>query len=146
MAEDLDLVCGFLTHFAQKELNKKGAFDSFGVILDHEGKLTMVAGALTPEYDSAEKIVRFWLGALRQTAAGKNHRAVGFCCNLLMTNQTTGEKSQSVGVWLEHSDGEAKAVRFPCEKDGANGVLLGKPSSRPQEPRVFDQQTAEGAR
>jgi len=142
MAEDLDLVCAFLTHFAQEHLTAKGNFDSFGVVLDDEGKLTMVAGILAPEYDSAEKIVRFWFGALRQAVEGKNYRAVGFCCNLLATNQTTGEKSQNVQVWLEHSDGRAEAVRFPCEKDSAKGISLGKPSSKPQEPRVFNQQTA----
>jgi hypothetical protein len=142
MAEDLDLVCGFLTSFAQEYLTKKGDFDSFGVVLDEEGKLTMVAGVLPPEYDSTEKIVRFWFGALRQTAAGKNYRAVGFWCNLLLTNQTTGEKLQSVSVWLEHSDGRAEAVRFPCEKDSVKRISLGKPSSKPQEPRVFNQQTA----
>ena len=142
MAEDLDLVCAFLTHFAQEHLTEKGTFDSFGVVLDDQGKLTMVAGVLTPEYNSAEKIVRFWFGALRQAAAGKNYRAVGFCCNLLTANQTTGEKSQSVQVWLEHSDGRAQTASFPCEKDSAKRISLGKPSSKPLEPRVFNQQTA----
>jgi hypothetical protein len=123
---------------------RRGGFDSFGAILDFEGKLITVAAALTPEYDSAEKIVRFWFGALRQTAAGKNHRAVGFCCDLLRKNPMTGDQTHSVAVWLEHSDGRAEAVNFPCEQNNAKGISLGKPSSRPEEPRVFNQHAAEG--
>jgi hypothetical protein len=72
-----------------------------------------VAGALTEELDSTEKILNFWLTALRQATEGKCHRAAGFCCDVLLMGPASGKQADALQPWIEHSDGTAQTIWFP---------------------------------
>jgi hypothetical protein len=137
-AADLDLVCGFLTAVAESELKLHGRFAPFGVVLDENGRLQMVAGALSEELDSTEKILNFWFTALRQATEGKCHRAAGFCCDVLLMKPASGKKADALQLWVEHSDGTAQTIWFPYGNDHTGKLQLGKPVSKSLAPRIFN--------
>lgn len=141
-AADLDLVCGFLMAVAESELKLHEKFAPFGVVLDEDGKLQMVAGALTEELDSTEKILNFWLTALRQATEGKCHRAAGFCCDVLLMGPASGKQADALQLWIEHSDGTAQTIWFPYAKDDTGKIQLRKPVTKSLAPRIFNHHRA----
>ncbi|HBX76664.1 MAG TPA: hypothetical protein DEG43_03370 [Acidimicrobiaceae bacterium] len=106
--DDLDGLLNSALPFAQQMLDKNGEFFPYGVALDAEGPIEMVAGWTGSERPPSAEVLQVIGDALRTRAA--TLRAVAIVADVL----TDG--SEAIRVELEHREGASMTVLLPYKK------------------------------
>jgi hypothetical protein len=116
--DDLDGLLNSALPFAQQMLDKNGEFFPYGVALDSDGRVEMVAGWTGSDRPPSTEMIQLLTDGLRQRVSMVRAAAI-------VADVRAGD-SDAIRVELEHSEGAAMAVLLPYKKRRfARGIEYG---------------------
>jgi hypothetical protein len=141
---DLDHLLNAAIPFAQQCLAKRGGFLPFALTLDTAGKLQMHGANPPPpgsDHPPLQELIDLLLGALRSQAAAGNIKAATLCMDIRTTPPDSTEKTDAIGLWLEHASHEAVDVALPYTKSPHHTYTYGTLFALPGNHHIFPRPT-----
>jgi hypothetical protein len=124
------------TSLAAKLLREQGEFDPFGILINQAGAFERAGGYTGNDRLSGGELRELAIRFMRSRANQGTLKACAVCADATL-NGPDGRATDTINVFLEHHDGEARTVLKPYFK-GADGGLFFEPLILlTDEPAVF---------
>jgi hypothetical protein len=125
-----------LVQAAARLLQQTSDFVPFGAWMAPDGPISFLAGYSQQDSPDPEAIVEMLTQALTTKARQQQARATGICRPRWLTLR--GEKIRTIGITLEHSQGQALEIFLPYQHTPSGELAYGQPLRSPASLHVFD--------
>ena len=125
-SSDLNELFSAARSFAELMLSKEGEFIPFGVSMDVNGQVAMVAGDVGDEHPQSAQVIVLLQDSFRESAMRDGAiRAAGVCLDVRLVPPGGDARSDAICVRLAHISGEAIEVYVPYSSAGPGMLKFG---------------------
>lgn len=111
--EDAEALLNVALGFAEEQLAKYKEFYPFGVAMDPDGQIAMVATDFGSDAPNSQEVIDQLKEAFRSGASSGSYRATALVADVRITDPATNKKSDAVAVRIDHRDDYSIVVHMP---------------------------------
>jgi hypothetical protein len=133
--KDLNLVLNSFLRSIRQTRQNLCRIPTFAIVLMSDGKLAQFSGQSNRALTSASDTLRYLERGVYTLVREGRCKAIGIPCEVAACAETSIQ--QVLAVLLEHQDGSAYRVQFPCSNNGSIRIPLNDLVHVVTEPKFF---------
>jgi hypothetical protein len=133
---DKDLLLRVVTQLAQKQL-ASGGFIPFGAVLGSKRDIRILMPKSMKQGVAPAELDAYWTRELREAAKTEECKAVCSCTDIRIETDE-GALATAVLIHVEHAQGDAEDILYPCRNEEGRGVIFSEPARESTKQQIFN--------